>query len=324
MMLTDPPSTSHRPTHSGSMPGCFVTSSVKCTCGFCHFHSRTTPRYSTSLSIWNIAKEWCAASDTEARAKSTTARPTRPILIRTSAITATRASLYDLFGRDDRLFLYRIARVAPLFERIADLRSAGAHRWRALEIIAVHMGLLVDLGVAPRVRNREPPAVRGDLEALDEHCLRGADAAPRHPTGSEPGRLDDQRVPLIPTDGVPGRRRRPGTRVRPSVQVEMPHATALACEDHLIFLLDEVHASRIRINQKRTVAAAAAPSPAWLRDDDVRDAFRVGRGLLRFQPPAAAAPSTAAAPAAGGHAWQQLRGRDRCPKPIEAPRAVGV
>src|SRR3954454_9365822 len=160
MMLTDPPSTSHRPTDSGSMPGCFVTSSVKCTCGFCHFHSLTMPRYSTSLSIWNIAKEWCAPSDAEARAERIIARPTRPMFIRTSRMTATRASFYYLLGRNDRLLLYRIARVAPLFERVADRRSAAAHGWSALEVIAVHMGLLVDLGVGPRVGNREPPAVR--------------------------------------------------------------------------------------------------------------------------------------------------------------------
>src|SRR3954462_14514779 len=145
MMLTDPPSTSHRPTDSGSMPGCFVTSSVKCTCGFCHFHSLTTPRYSTSLSIWNIAKEWCAAIDTDARAKPTITRPTRLILMRTSRTTAARTSLDDLFGRNDGLFFDRIPRVAPLFERIADRRSAGRHRGRALEVITVHMGLLIHL-----------------------------------------------------------------------------------------------------------------------------------------------------------------------------------
>ena len=104
----------------------------------------------------------------------------------------------------------------------------------------------------------------------------------------------------------------------------MTHATALACEDHFIFLLDEVHAARIRVNQEPTVAAAPAASGAWLRHDDVRDALRVGRGRLRFWRPAAAASSAAAAPAAGGHARQQLRGRDRRAKPVEASRAVGV
>src|SRR4029453_4744280 len=108
MMLTDPPSTSHRPTVFGSTPGCFVTSTVKCTCGFCHFHSLTMPRYSTSLSISNIAKEWCAESDTEASTRTRIASTTRLLLIEPSR-AAARTSLDDLFRRHDRLLLHRIA-----------------------------------------------------------------------------------------------------------------------------------------------------------------------------------------------------------------------
>ena len=91
----------------------------------------------------------------------------------------------------------------------------------------------------------------------------------------------------------------------------MPHAAALAGEDHLILVLDEVHAARVRVDEQRAVTAAPATAAAWLRHDDVGHAFRVGPGRLRRGRTAAAAASTAAAPAAGGHAGQQLRGRYR-------------
>src|SRR3954465_6690195 len=113
MMLTEPPSTSHTPTVCGSTPGFLGISSVKCTCGFCHFHSLTMPRYSTFLSISNIAKEWCAASDADASAKPAIARPRPLTFMRTSRRTAVSTLLDDLFGRNDRLLLDGIACVAP-------------------------------------------------------------------------------------------------------------------------------------------------------------------------------------------------------------------
>src|SRR5204863_2809913 len=148
--------------------------------------------------------------------------------------------------------------------------------------------------------------------------------AARHGAWREARGLDDQRIRLRPADGVTRRGRRPGTRVRPSVQVEMPHAAALAGEDDFILLLDEVHASGIRVHQQPTVTAAAATSAAWLRDDDVGDARRVGPGRLRPGRTAAAAAAATATPVAGGHTGQQLRGRYRCPEPVEASRAVRI
>src|SRR6476620_9019883 len=173
MMLTDPPSTSHTPIVCGSTPGCLVTSSVKCTCGFCHFHSSMTPLYSTSLSISNIAKEWCAASDAEASANPMIARPIPLKRMLASREIAAGSSLDDLFGGNDRLFLHGIAGVAPFLERIADRRSPGANGWGALKVIAVDVRRLVDLRVVPGVRNREPLAVWREVEALDENRLRG-------------------------------------------------------------------------------------------------------------------------------------------------------
>jgi hypothetical protein len=40
----------------------------------------------------------------------------------------------------------------------------------------------------------------------------------------------------------------------------VPHAAALAREDHLVLLLDEVHATRIRVDEQASVSAAA-PAP---------------------------------------------------------------
>src|SRR6185295_13132728 len=107
MMLIEPPSTSHRPTVCESTPGAFAISIVKWTCGFCHFHSETTPRYSTFLSMSNIANEWCAATDMDASTKPTTARPTRALVfMRTStAMLNPRSFLDGLLRRDDRLLL---------------------------------------------------------------------------------------------------------------------------------------------------------------------------------------------------------------------------
>src|SRR5262245_40129586 len=108
----------------------------------------------------NSANEWCAATDTDASAKPTTARPTRGLVfIRTSTMLNSRSFLDGLLRRDDRLLLDRIAGVAPLFECITHQRSVRFQRWRALEVQAVHVRLLIDLWVVPRVKDREPLAV---------------------------------------------------------------------------------------------------------------------------------------------------------------------
>jgi hypothetical protein len=112
--------------------------------------------------------------------------------------------------------------------------------------------------------------------------------------------------------------------VRAPVHVEVPHAAALASEDHLIFVLDDVHTARIRVDEQRTVTAAPDTTTARLRHHDIGHAFRVWSARLRRGSTAAAAATPAAASSAGGHAGQQLRGRYRRAEPVEASGAVRI
>ena len=107
----------------------------------------------------------------------------------------------------------------------------------------------------------------------------------------------------------------------------MPYAAALAGEDHLILVLDEVHSPGIRVHQQRTVTASAATAATRLGDDDIGHAFRVApgrRGLRRSPAAAAATPPASAAAAVGGDAGQQLRRRNGGPEPAKAARAVRI
>src|SRR5687767_11391720 len=101
--------------------------------------------------------------------------------------------------------------------------------------------------------------------------------------------------------------RRPGRRVGASIEKEVAHAAAFARKNHLVLVLDEVHAARARVDEKRTVAAASETAAARLGDDDVGHAFSVWPGRRPgWRRAASAAPATTAA-ARRAHAWQQLR-----------------
>src|SRR4029450_10950845 len=241
MMLIEPPSTSQRPACFGSL-----MSMVKCTCGFCHFHSETTPRYSTSFSISNIANEWCAATDADASAKAASARPTcLRILMNAPRINAERPLLLDLFRWNDGLLFDRISGIAPLLEGIAHRRSRGVEHRRTIEVIPVHMRLLITLRVVPGIGDRQPLAIRRQLEPLDEARLGSTDAPARHRTGREADGLDDQGVSLILPHRVTGWCRHPWHWMLTAVQVEVPDAAAFAGKDHFVVVLDEVHAARV-------------------------------------------------------------------------------
>src|SRR5204862_5131404 len=110
---------------------------------------------------------------------------------------------------------------------------------------------------------------------------------------------------------------------RPAVQVDVPDAAALAGENHLVLVLDEVDAARIRVDEQPAVSTPAA-NDAGLRDDDVGHAFRVGYAGLRPAGGSAAVPAAAAPATAGGHAGQQFGRRHRRAKPVETPRAVRI
>src|SRR5262245_35862641 len=108
----------------------------------------------------NIAKEWCAATETQASARPTAASPIRERVFMCGPPQRLnpRSFLDGLLRRDNRLLLDRIAGVAPLFERVTHQRSVRPHRRRALEVQAVDVRLLINLRVFPRVNDREPPA----------------------------------------------------------------------------------------------------------------------------------------------------------------------
>src|SRR5262245_57705063 len=252
------------------------------------------------------------------------ARPTRGLaFMRTStAILNPRSFLDRLLRRDDRLLLDWIAGVAPLFERIAHQRSVRWHRRRALEVQTVHVRLLIDLWIVPRVDDREPPAVGRHVEPFDQTRLRRPETAAGNRSLRKTGCFDDERVSVVAADRMPGGRRGAlaGLGVAAAIEIDVPHAAALAREDHFVLLLDEVHAARIRVDEQAAVSAAAPAAAARLRDDDVGNPFRMRTGRVRgaTAAPAAVAASTAA------DAGQELRRRHDAAEAVEAAHAVGI
>src|SRR5262245_32540493 len=218
----------------------------------------------------------------DASAKPRTTSPTRELafMCASTARLNPRSFLDGLLRRDDRLLLDRIAGVAPLFQRITDEGAVRLHRRGALEVEAVDVRLLINFRVLPRVDDREPLAVSRQFEPLDEARFRRANAAAGNGSGRKPGRLDHERAAFVAADRMPRRSRHPLARIgmTAAIQINVPHAPALAGEDDFVLVLDEVHAARIRVDQDAAVAAAAEETAARLRDDDVRNAFRIRTG----------------------------------------------
>ena len=83
MMLIEPPSTSHVPDGlriDARRAG--LTSTLKCTCGFCHFHSVTTPLIlDVLLHVEHRERVVGGDGDTDASANADHGEPDRDLLV---------------------------------------------------------------------------------------------------------------------------------------------------------------------------------------------------------------------------------------------------
>src|SRR5262245_17510932 len=123
---------------------------------------------------------------------------------------------------------------------------------------------------------------------------------------------------------MPGGRRRPVARIgmTAAIEVDVPHAAALAREDDFVPLLDEVHATRIRVDEQASVSAAAATAATRLRHHDVGNPF--GMRTRWFGTTPAATPATSVAASTAGDSGQKLRRRYNAAEAVEAAHAVGI
>ena len=158
------------------------------------------------------------------------------------------------------------------------------------------------------------------FESFDETRLRRPDTSAGNGSRRKTGRLDDECASFVAADRIASGRRSAVARIGMTAasKINVSHAPPFAGEDHLVLLLDEVHATRVRVDEQASVSATAPTTAARLRNHDVRNTFRMRPGW--FWAPAAAAP----APATAGDARQELRRRDDATESVEAADAIGI
>src|SRR4030095_5543854 len=162
----------------------------------------------------------------------------------------TKGSSYDssllrLLRRHDRLPLDRIAGVAPLFERVTVGRQPLQH-------VLVRMRLLIELRIAPDVLDREPSAIRRNLEPLYEMRFWCTEPARSDRSLREADRIYDQRVTVILPDGMSAGGRRPPGQIGmgAAVHEDVPHPAAFRRDDDLVPLRDDVDAAGIWVESE--------------------------------------------------------------------------
>src|SRR5262249_26444062 len=128
-----------------------------------------------------------------------------------------RLSWSLLGGLDYRTALFRIVRVAILFERVRA-------RLGPIVLQLVGMRLNEDFRIGPGECHREFLAAFQQTETLREMRGRADSAAAWRAACYEPDRIDHQRVGFPMSDRMPGRRtvQQVLRRVRPSIQVNVP------------------------------------------------------------------------------------------------------
>src|SRR5687767_4084042 len=153
---------------------------------------------------------------------------------KTAAADSTSAArgftLLHLFWRHDRLPLKGIARIAPRLQRIAVLGQR-------LEYVLIRVGPNVEHGIVPGIGDRQILAIGRQVEPFGELGFGPALATTGDVADVQANRLDDQRLPLIPTGRVPVQTRREPrqVRVRAAIHVEAPAAGAFANHQDFIF-----------------------------------------------------------------------------------------
>src|SRR5262249_32248065 len=131
------------------------------------------------------------------------------------------------------------------------------------------MGLDVNPGIFPGIRNRHTLAVRCDREAFGEVRFRRATPAGGDHSGRQTNGVDYQRAVLIMTDRVPVVGWCPSCQVRmfSAIQENMPGPGIFANPEPLAFSLHEEQCGGIRLNSRGSATAACG--------DDVRLSDRV-------------------------------------------------
>ena len=119
------------------------------------------------------------------------------------------------------------------------------------------------------------------LEPLAETCVRGTCAAADDPARCQPDRVYDEHVTFISAGRMScrGRHASGQWRMRPTIEINVPHTTALARKDHLVFMLDDMNAARVRIEKERAIAPRRIGTGPF--DDDVGHTGGVRPSRLR-------------------------------------------